>query len=118
MEELIDSDFDTSQLFKTNEMSNSWYSFKASTTYDYLTEIMTKCGACLTSRVALADFIVAIDKTNDYNSETSSSGQKKLERDREVFRECLVELSKKLRPKQDGIKVVSSDWVIGMNFLN
>jgi hypothetical protein len=115
MEELNDCDLgDTIQSFKTNEMSNSWYSFRASTTYDYLTEIMTKCGACLTSRVALADFIVAIDKTNDYNSETPS-GQEQLENDRNVFRECLMELSKKLRSKQGGIKVVSSDWVIGMN---
>jgi len=106
------NDFDMGQSLKPNELSNSWFTLKKFTTYDYLTEIMTKCGACLTSRVALAELIVAIDKTNDYNTETSS-GRMQLEKDRNIFRECAIELRKKLRSKQSGIQIVSSDWIIG-----
>jgi hypothetical protein len=108
-----DADFDFVKPLKSNELSNSWYTLKNATTYDYLTEILTKCGACLTSRVALAELIVAIDKTYDYNSDTPL-GQVQLEKDRNAFRDCMNELSKKLRTKQAGIMVVSSEWIIGI----
>jgi len=107
-----DDDFDFVKPLKSNGLSNSWYTLKNASTYDYLTEILTKCGACLTSRVALAELIVAIDKTYDYNSETPR-GQAQLAKERNAFRDCMHELSRKLRTKQAGIMVVSSEWIIG-----
>ena len=118
MEELNEADTDdagnNSQLDfdKSTDLCSSWFSFKKNTTYDYLTELMTKCGANLTSRVALAQIIVAIDKTNDYDS-NCTSGQLRLETDRDTFRQSVKQLEKCIRKKQDGIMVVSSDWIIG-----
>ena len=103
-----DEDFNIS---KSAELCNSWFSLKQSTTYDYMTELLVKCGACLTSRVALADLIIAVDKTNDYDTDTSS-GQIRLETDRVRFVASMQELRTKLRRKQDGIMVVSSDWIV------
>ena len=101
------TDFD-----KSADMCNSWFTFKKNTTYDYLTELMIKCGANLTSRVALAELIVAIDKSNDYDS-NCTNGQVRLTNDRAQFRKSLQDMAKNIRKKQDGIKVVSSDWIIG-----
>jgi hypothetical protein len=111
MEEIMNSDADESESNENNQLCNSWFSFKSNTTYDYLTELLTKCGACLTSRVALAELVVTIDKTNDYDTDTSH-GERRLEQDRSLFKDAMNDLTRVLRKKQDGIMVVSSDWVI------
>lgn len=95
---LNESEFDFEKCF---DNSNSCFLYKENSTFNYITDLLIKCGANLTSRVGLAEIIIAID-----------DGQMDKTELRDSFEACLIEFKKSIR-KKCGVKVISSEWVLG-----
>jgi hypothetical protein len=100
-----------SAFFEATNLSLNIFKNKNST-YDYLIEILTKCGAHLTSRVQHAELIIAIDRTQDFSQDVDKF-QAEIESERVHFTETIQEMQKLVR-KKEGVQVISSDWILGI----
>lgn len=75
-----------------------------------LSQIITLCGGSVTNEIAKGKFMIAMDKTNDYEEENKSH-QEKVKLDQRYFLTCVNKLKSLIeRPNVD---VISSEWVIG-----
>jgi len=82
---------------------------KKSTLQTYLAQIITKCGGEIKNKIEEAEFMIAVDKTNDYDEEIPNQ-LNKIRLDRSYFVECVKKLNTLVT---NTIDVVSSEWVLG-----
>ena len=105
-----------SQTSNRNMLDMTLNIFKSkNTTFDYLSEILTKCGCHLTSRPQQAELIFAIDRTHDFSIDRSKH-EDEIEKESQYFIEKTNELKNEVR-KKGGVRVISSDWILGKNHI-
>ncbi|CAF0900151.1 unnamed protein product [Brachionus calyciflorus] len=108
-----ENSYDENENDTQNSFSDSFTSFKSKEKlYDYLHEVITRCNGLITSRVACADLILAIDKADDYDS--SEHGKACLKQVAICLKSSLDEIKNKLTncKIRKKIPVVSSNWVL------
>lgn len=86
---------------------------RQNTLYDLFIDLLTKFGATLTSRASMAEFIIAIDKTNDFDDDENNNEHRiAIENEKAHFDKCIKHIEHRLR-KKNGAQILSSNWIIG-----